>query len=58
MKYKILKFLGFERCDFCGKYLWKYKMKQIRTSESPKDRCGYKVHACKKCWDRVRKDND
>jgi len=58
MKYKILKLLGFERCDFCGKYLLKFTMKKIRINESAKDTYGYKVHICKKCWGEIVRDND
>lgn len=56
MKYKILKFLGFERRDFCGKYIWKYFMKSIRTTDCHKDRVGYIVHICKDCQMNVKED--
>jgi len=49
MKYKIYKFLGIERCDFCAKYMLKYLMKAIRTTN-------YIIHVCKDCWKNIKED--
>ena len=56
MKYKIYKFLRIERCDFCAKYMLKYFMRAIRTTDCNKDRVGYIVHVCKDCWKNLKED--
>ena len=35
MKYKILRFLGFEKCDFCKKWIYKRLMRGYKLRTRP-----------------------